>query len=410
MSGTVLLVEDDEALRASLAQALDLEGLDVIQTAQFAQVRRVLRANFNGVVLTDIRMPGQDGFEVLRLARSIDPEIPVVMLTGAGDVPMAIRAMKEGAHDFLEKPCSTDHLVEVLNRALEHRALVLRNRAMERRLRRSDLASVNFPGRGAASTRLREQLRAAAESGAHVVLVGPAGAGKRLASHTLFHLMGVQGRFEAQSLPLAATFRPQPETAVLTLKGLGRADAATWAAVRAALEERPTLRLIGITRGPVPAEMAALAPVVVEVPDLAARHEDLPAIFEEVLRQAARNADRDMPPVSREVIDRIMARPWPGNLAELRAFANAYLNGQAPGDGRPMTLAERMEAFERSVLEATLRRHGGKASAAAAELGLPRKTFYDRLARYALRPRDFAAGETARASAPDAPAEEAMRR
>lgn len=390
MSGTVLLVEDDEALRASLAQALDLEGLDVIQTAQFAQIRRVLRANFNGVVLTDIRMPGHDGFEVLRLARSIDPEIPVVMLTGEGDVPMAIRAMKEGAHDFLEKPCSTDHLVEVLNRALEHRALVLKHRAMERRLRRSDLASVNFPGRGAASTRLRERLRAAAEAGGHVVLVGPAGAGKRLASHTLFHLMGAEGRFQPETLPLPAGFQPHPETTVMTLKGLSQANAATWQAVQRMLHERPRLRLVGLTRGPVPAEMMALAPMIVEVPDLAARHEDLPEIFEELLRQAARNADRDMPPIRRDVIDHIMARPWPGNLAELRAFANAFLDGDSGADGRPMTLAERLEAFERSVLEATLRRHGGKAAAAAAELGLPRKTFYDRLARYALRPRDFA--------------------
>ncbi|MEM6618516.1 MAG: response regulator, partial [Pseudomonadota bacterium] len=95
MNQSVLLVEDDDALRDSLAQTLEIEGITVIATAQFAQARRVIRANFNGVVLTDIRMPGADGFDVLALARGVDEELPVVMLTGEADVPMAIRAMKE---------------------------------------------------------------------------------------------------------------------------------------------------------------------------------------------------------------------------------------------------------------------------------------------------------------------------
>lgn len=389
MSGTVLLVEDDGALRASLAQTLDLEGIDVIATDNFAQARRTIRANFNGVVLTDIRMPGHDGFDILAQARGTDPDLPVIMLTGEGDVPMAIKAMKEGAYDFLEKPCSTDHLIEVLNRALDHRALVLKNRRMEQRLRRSDLASVNFPGTSEASRRLRAELRAAADSGGHIVLTGPEGVGKRQASHTLFHLMGGEGVFQTETAPLGPGFAVKDAASVLSLKRLDAADSQTWEVLRAVLRDRPALRLIGQTTSEVPAMMRDLGAYVVAVPDLAQRHADLPVIFEECLRQAARNADRDMPVVTRETWDYVAGRHWGGNLAELRAFANAYLRGTGQQGATAQTLADRMEAYERSVLTDCLRRHGGRAVAAAEELGLPRKTFYDRLARYGLKPRDF---------------------
>lgn len=388
MTRLVLLIEDDDALRASLAQALDLEGIDVIDTAHYVQARRTIRANFAGIVLTDIRMPGHDGFDILALARSADEDLPVVMLTGEGDVPMAIRAMREGAYDFLEKPCSTDKLIEVLNRALAHRTLVLKTRAMEQRLKRSDLASVNFPGSSDASRALREDLRAAADRGGHIVLSGPEGSGRKLASHTLFHLMGTDGRFQPEKLPLRPDFILHPDTAVLTLKRLERADDTLWAQVDSWLTDRPHLRLIGMTSGPVPSRMAELGATVVGVPDLAARYADLPAIFEELLRQAARNAEQDMPAVTRAALDHVAGHHWAGNLVELRAFAKAYLDGQ--GDAAvPLTLAERMENYEHSVLEDALRRHRGKAVDAANELGLPRKTFYDRLGRYGLRPRDF---------------------
>lgn len=388
MTRQVLLIEDDSALRASLAQTLDLEGISVIATDNYAHARRTIRANFNGVVLTDIRMPQHDGFDILDLARAADEELPVVMLTGQGDVPMAIRAMKAGAYDFLEKPCPTERLIEVLNRALSHRALVLRNRRVEQRLVRSDLASANFPGDSAASRGLRQALRAAADSGAHVVLTGAEGVGKKQASHTLFHLMGLGGRFQTEPAPLSADFILHADTTVMSLKRLEGAGETLERDIARLLAQRPALRLIGQTAGVAPAPLLALGALEVAVPDLAARHADLPAIFEELLRQAARNADRDMPPITPRMLARISGRHWAGNLAELRAFANAYLQGDSSAV-LPQTLAERMERYERSVLEEVLSRHAGKATAAAEELGLPRKTFYDRLARYSLRPRDF---------------------
>lgn len=104
MTKRVLIVEDDRALRESIVQLLELEGFEPIPTGTLTQARRSIRASFRGVVLSDIQMPDHDGFDVLRLAQSRDPDLPVVLLTGHSDVSTAMRAMKSGAYDYLEKP------------------------------------------------------------------------------------------------------------------------------------------------------------------------------------------------------------------------------------------------------------------------------------------------------------------
>ncbi|SHH56939.1 response regulator [Cognatishimia maritima] len=124
----VLIIEDDTVLRNSIAQTLELEDLDPIPTNGFTQARRSIRSNFRGVILSDIRMPDHDGFDVLRFAQTKDPDLPVILLTGHSDVPTAKRALKEGAYDYLEKPCPPDTMLETLHRALSHRALILENR------------------------------------------------------------------------------------------------------------------------------------------------------------------------------------------------------------------------------------------------------------------------------------------
>ncbi len=130
----VLIIEDDAVLRASIEQSLELVDLTPIPTNSFTQARRSIRSNFRGVILSDIKMPDHDGFDVLNFAQARDPDLPVVLLTGHSDVPTAMRAVREGAYEYLEKPCDPQRLVDVLSRALEHRALVLENRLMREEL------------------------------------------------------------------------------------------------------------------------------------------------------------------------------------------------------------------------------------------------------------------------------------
>jgi two-component system C4-dicarboxylate transport response regulator DctD len=130
MSCNVLLVDDDADVRASVGQSLELAGFSVIRAAAFIVAIDSLSPGFEGVVVSDIRMPGKDGFDLLKRCRRIDPDIPVIMLTGEGDIPMAVRAMSEGAYDFLEKPCAPRALIASVERAWEKRRLVLENRRL----------------------------------------------------------------------------------------------------------------------------------------------------------------------------------------------------------------------------------------------------------------------------------------
>ncbi|PJE33671.1 sigma-54-dependent Fis family transcriptional regulator, partial [Pseudooceanicola lipolyticus] len=129
MSEPVLVVDDDAAVRDALAQTLDLAGLRPIPAGSFVAAKDHITRDFPGVVLSDIRMPGRDGFHLLTYAQKMDGELPVVLLTGEGDIPMAVAAMEQGAFDFLEKPCAPGDLMAVLQRALAARRAVLEARA-----------------------------------------------------------------------------------------------------------------------------------------------------------------------------------------------------------------------------------------------------------------------------------------
>ena len=127
----VLLVDDDRDVREALSQTLELAEYQVTACRAFIEATDHLNRSFAGVVVTDVRMPGKDGFDLLARVRQIDGDIPVIVLSGQGDIPMAVRAMTEGAYDFLEKPCRAKRLLEACGRAWEKRALVLANRRLQ---------------------------------------------------------------------------------------------------------------------------------------------------------------------------------------------------------------------------------------------------------------------------------------
>ncbi len=405
MTRKVLLIEDDDALRLSLTQTIELAGLEPLATASFVQARRSIRSNFAGVILSDIRMPRQDGFDVLRFARTVDEALPVILLTGHSDVPTAMRAMKEGAWDYLEKPCGTERLVEVLGRALEHRDVVLKSRAIERALKRGDAAARHFPGASALSESFRDELRRIAGSGNHAHFHGEPGAGKNLAAYTVHRLAEAPRPLLQVNLRGAAptAFRAlvvPAEPADLAVKAIDEASPSQLRELGDLLGRNPALRLLSTAPAPLSALMpsvllgdAAIAERIeeVRVPGLDERREDLPEIFDLLLRQSAHGLDADLPDLPESALAEIMTRAWPGNLPELRAHAMSLVLGRQvqadPGAGQ--TLAEQLDAFEKLVLSETLKRTGGRASVAAEALGLARNTFYDRLARYGLTPRDF---------------------
>ncbi len=401
MKKQVLLIEDDDAMRASLAQTLDLEGITVIVANGLSQARRAIRANFSGIILSDIRMPHDDGFAVLAHVKSVDTDLPVVMLTGEADVPMALRAMKEGAYDFLEKPCLSDTLLEVLDRALSFRDVVLQKRQLEREIKRNDPAALHFPGRSDATRSIQSELRRLANASTNVIIKGDEGTGKKLAAYTL-HELGAEGaKFVGYNFANATSSIREctiPSGMVnFSVKSahLAKAQDLEWLAEKR--KQNAELRLLVSGRGEFTNSNAAgsffITPEFDEItlPSLRARRKDLPIIFEQVLRQMVRNLDLDMPNVPDDIYTQLSSRDWGGNLIELREFAKSFIDALSKDVSltAQLTLSQRMENYEKFLLVETLRNTGGKAAQAAEQLGLPRKTFYDRLTRYEIRPKDF---------------------
>ena len=133
-----------------------------------------------------------------------------------------------------------------------------------------------------------------------------------------------------------------------------------------------------------------LDPVELTIPNLRSRRKDLPMLFEQVLREEVRHLNLDMPNIPQTIYAEIMSKSWKGNIPQLRKFARKFLlNFDLSHPKEDETLAEQLYNFEALVLCETLRKTNGKATLASTKLGLPRKTFYDRLARYNIKPKDF---------------------
>ncbi len=177
-TGLIYFVDDEEELRVAAKQTLQLADLDVIcfeaGEAALAQIARDRCA----ILITDIRMSGMDGLTLMNRALEIDPEFPVILVTGHGDVELAVKSMQQGAYDFHEKPYDPKRLVDSARRALEKRRLTIENRALRREVGQRDPVEARLTGRAPVMVRLRESLRAIAATDADVLIEGATGTGK----------------------------------------------------------------------------------------------------------------------------------------------------------------------------------------------------------------------------------------
>ena len=129
-----MLIDDEEHIRVAATQALDLAGYTVHTFDRAEKALEVLNPDWPGAVVSDIRMPGIDGMAFLQLCQAKDPDLPVILITGHGDVSMAVEAMRAGAYDFIEKPFAVEDLVDTVARALDKRTLTMENRRLKNEL------------------------------------------------------------------------------------------------------------------------------------------------------------------------------------------------------------------------------------------------------------------------------------
>ena len=181
----ILIIEDDPDVALGCEQALQLEGFTAEVAGSAEQGRKRLGAEFPGIVVSDIRLPGRDGLSLQRDLHALDPELPVVLITGHGDVSMAVQAMKDGAYDFLQKPFAPEQLVDIARRALEKRRLVLEVRALRRQLDQRDRLEARLIGNSSGMARVRGLIGALANSAADVLIHGETGTGKELVARCL---------------------------------------------------------------------------------------------------------------------------------------------------------------------------------------------------------------------------------
>ncbi|MEM1235876.1 MAG: sigma-54 dependent transcriptional regulator [Pseudomonadota bacterium] len=401
----VLLVDDDRAVREALGQSLDLAGLAPILAGSFVEAKDHLSPSFDGIIVSDIRMPGRDGFHLLGHARGVDRDLPVIMLTGEGDIPMAVRAMGEGAFDFLEKPCAPSELVATINRALQQRKTVLEARATAAKAEAGDAASRVLRGSSQLAMNLRNAARQAAGSGRDVLIEGAPGSGTSKVAEVIHLLSDRQAapfrKVAARDLDAKSLATALEGDGTLFIDEISRLGASEQYDLYDLLrrEGRPVL-IAGTTQPLGPSAEAGefnqdlhftLNSGQIRIPALRERPEDIPILFRHYVGLAAEQGGLTPPEITPEHLAALMARPWPGNARALMSEAMRFAMGGAAITESTQGLTEQLAQVEKTILEETLRRYRGRAAQVAEALKLPRKTLYDRLARHGLRPEDFRA-------------------
>ena len=431
----IILIDDDKSARLGAGQTLELAGFDVqsFPSVLLALPRIVPGANL--VVVCDVMLRGMDGLELQERLHYLDPDIPVILITGHGDVSMAVRAMRQGAYDFIEKPFAPDQLLAAVKRAAEKRRLTLEVDNLQTKLNNKQGIATRIPGVSRAIDIVRRNVLDLAGTNADVLIVGETGTGKELVARCLHdfsgrrhgRLVAVNGGGLPETLFESEIFGHHPG-AFTGAKGkrigkLEHAHAGTFfldeienmplglqVKLLRALQERTIERLGSNEVIPVDCRVVAATKVdlhdlcskgsfrsdlyyrlnvaQVFLPPLRDRREDIPLLFEHFVLEAAMRYGRPAPIVSRSQIGALMSFHWPGNLRELHNAADRFVLGLSdeplglvPGEE---PLAEQVRHFERALIQSELQKNKGDVLTTSETLRVPIKTLYDKMQRHSI--------------------------
>ncbi len=431
----IAIVDDEQDMRQSISQWLALSGFDTETYPSAQDALKSIGADFPGVVVSDIKMPGMDGMAFLKRLMSVDSSLPVIMITGHGDVPMAVEAMQMGAYDFLEKPFNPDRMTELAKRASQTRRLTLDNRALRKELSDGTVLMKKLIGSSPVMERLREDILDLGQADGHVLIDGETGTGKTLVAHAL-HAVGPRAGKKFVHVSCAAhseeeigarLFGPVDEGSALPLVEEARGGTLCLEDIDALPQSLQARLLTFINDQGTPSETRIiavsnlqeqdkscedvlrpdlfyrLAAMKIVLPPLRQRGEDILTLFTRMSEQFSEEYGCDAPEVSAQEAAQLLQAPWPGNVRQLINVAERAVlqNRRGSGsiasllmaddevtqpvmttEGKP--LKEYVEAFERMLIDNTMRRHKGSIVSVMEELCLPRRTLNEKMAKYGL--------------------------
>ncbi|MFC3165969.1 sigma-54-dependent transcriptional regulator [Ciceribacter thiooxidans] len=440
--GHVLLVDDDRDLLKAATDWLEVSGFSVSAFHRPEEAYQQLLRTDPDVLVSDIRMPGIDGMTLLNSVIKARGEVPVILMTGHGDVTLAVKAMKQGAEDFIEKPYDAEYLLSVLDKAVEKRRMK-REIARLQKLVQEDGGGSQIVGDSSAMRELRRRVATLADVDIDVLIIGETGSGKELVAQALHrqgrrcsgpfvaincaalpesifesevfgHAKGAftgalsdrEGKFEYAAG--GTVFLDEIESMPLSLQ----------AKILRVLQERVIerlgenrlrpvdVRIIAAAKSDLSGEIAAgrfredlfyrLATVDIRIPPLRQRREDIGLLFSHFASLAAHRYGRAERAVSADLLARLHQEEWRGNVRELKARAERFAigldetNASVAASRNPdsdTALPDQLAAYEMQLIRAALDQHDGNTARAASSLGIPHRTLNEKIARYGLRGR-----------------------
>ncbi|MCB1760849.1 MAG: sigma-54-dependent Fis family transcriptional regulator [Gammaproteobacteria bacterium] len=445
---SVLFIDDEKHIRIANRQTLELAGFEVQCFGSAEQALPLIAMDWPGVVVSDIRLPGMDGLELRERVHRIDRDLPVILITGHGDISMAVNAIRDGAYDFIEKPFPAETLVETVRRAMDKRKLTLENRSLRSELQAQSVPGPRIVGRTLIMQRLRTMVAQIANTHADVLLMGETGTGKEMVARSLHEhserrdnnfvavncgavpenlieseLFGHEagaftganerriGKFEhanggtlfldeIESMPLPVQVRLLRVLQEREVERLG-SNRLIKLNIRVIAASKVDLKQLA-ERGEFREDLYyRLNVVVIEIPPLRERREDIPLLFHHFLLVSSARYQRELPSPGQEALQSLLAHDWPGNVRELRNIAERFvllgescnynleqlMHGSEGEVG--ITLPEQVECFEKSVIEQALAAHNGNIKATMTALGVPRKTLYDKMRKFGIDKANF---------------------
>ncbi len=445
--GTVYVIDDEEHICLTIEQMLELQDFNVETFSSAEALLGKVEIHWPGIIISDINMPKMDGHQLMEKIHQIDAGLPIILLTGFGDISMAVKAMRKGAYDFIEKPFNNEHLLDTVKRALDKRALVLENRHLKKELENHASPGPRILGHSPSIIHMRNMLNQVMDAPADIMIDGETGCGKELVARYLHdHSIRKDNNFVAlncgaipENIIESELFGA--ESGAYTgadKRRIGKFEHANGGTIfldeiestpmslqvklLRVLEERKVVRLGSNTGIDLDVRIVAatkvdllalcdqgdfrhdlyyrLNLVKIDIPPLRERIEDIPLLFLHFARIASARYHRELIPLSQEHKARLISHDWPGNVRELRNLAERFVllgefaafneQGNAGNENTSnMSLHERVEFFERSLIEEALNNNNGSIKGTMDELMLARKTLYDKMKKYDLARKEF---------------------